>query len=186
MKKIPTIWLRDDTRRYVTEEPNPECLWVFEGEGTATRKYDGTCTMFDGERWWARREVKMDKRCPAGFVEVDHDTVTGKSVGWEPMDQSAFFKWHREALAYEPAHGWYVGTYELIGPKVNGNPEREDRHLLVQHDGAELVPLDSRSFEVIRDVVLRLKGDAGVEGIVFHHPDGRMAKIKARDFAAFS
>jgi hypothetical protein len=27
---------------------------------------------------------------------------------------------------------------------------------------------------------------SGIEGIVFHHPDGRMAKVKGRDFTATS
>lgn len=28
-----------------------------------------------------------------------------------------------------------------------------------------------------------LMGERGVEGVVWHHPDGRMAKLKVRDFA---
>jgi hypothetical protein len=45
---------------------------VLDGEGVATRKYDGTCVMFDGDGWWARREVKPGKTAPAGFV-ADRD-----------------------------------------------------------------------------------------------------------------
>lgn len=30
--------------------------------------------------------------------------------------------------------------------------------------------------------IARWAGERGWEGIVWHHPDGRMAKLKARDF----
>ncbi|GGM52663.1 hypothetical protein ACFFX1_55415 [Dactylosporangium sucinum] len=191
MKKIPTIFLRDfaapSNGRYVTREPNPSCDWVFAGEGVPTRKYDGTCVMFDGEQWWARREVKPGKQPPAGFVEVQVDDTTGKTVGWEPIDQSAFAKFHAEAVAYQNGtgiSGWPVGTYELVGPKVNGNPERAERHQLWAHSAAEVLDHggDGRTFDDIRAQVLAAAKFGGVEGFVYHHPDGRMAKIKARDF----
>ena len=86
MRKIPTLFVRDwdGDPRYVTREVTPGCEWVMAGEGRATRKFDGTCVMFDGERWWARREVKAGKQAPAGFTEIEHDLETGKTVGWEP------------------------------------------------------------------------------------------------------
>ena len=71
MKKIPTVFRRDpDDMRHVTSEVHPDCQWVLDGEGTPTRKYDGTCVMFDGTRWWARREVKPGKTAPNGFEAI--------------------------------------------------------------------------------------------------------------------
>ena len=89
MRKIPTLYLRDENdRRYVTREVNPEAAWVLEGEARATRKFDGTCTKLDDSgNWWARREVKPGKAAPAGFVPEQTDEVTGKTVGWEPIEQ---------------------------------------------------------------------------------------------------
>jgi hypothetical protein len=69
----------------------------------------------------------------------------------------------------------------LIGPKINGNPERTQRHELIPH-GLEPVELLARDFDSIRDAVVSLGADDGWEGIVWHHADGRMAKLKARDF----
>ena len=45
MKKIPTIFERDwdGDRSRVLDKPSPGCEWVFNSEGVATRKYDGTC-----------------------------------------------------------------------------------------------------------------------------------------------
>jgi len=182
VKKIPTVFERDEQdRRYVTDRPNPVCDWVFAGEGVPTWKYDGTCMWFDGTRWWARRELKPGKTPPPEFLEVVHDNITGKTIGWEPVEQSSFARWHAEAFAQHAADTWLPGTYELVGPRVNGNRERTHQHELWMHDTADLVEDGPRTFEGIRERVLDL-GAKGCEGIVYHHPDGRMAKIKARDF----
>src|SRR5215471_9014570 len=122
MRKIPTLFVRDwdGDRRYVLTEVTPGCEWVIAGEGTPTRKYDGTCVMFDGYRWWARREVKEGKPAPEGFIALEADPETGKTVGREPAGQSSFAKYLLEALdaEYDPPFArWPVGTYELIGPK---------------------------------------------------------------------
>ena len=188
MRKIPTLFARDwdGDRRYVLPEVTPGCEWVIKGEGTATRKYDGTCVMFDGERWWARREVKPGKLVPPGFAELEHDEETGKTVGWEPVGQSAFAKLHAQTVT-EQEHalsrhvpGWRPGTYELCGPKVNGNPERCTGHVLVPHEDADVLADAPRDF----DGLAAWLHAHPWEGIVWHHPDGRMAKIKKRDFRA--
>jgi len=184
MKKIPTLFLRDQTDpRYVTRTVHPDCGWVMDGEGVPTRKYDGTCTMFDGQRWWARREVKPGKYPPPNFVSIEFDGVTNKTVGWEPIEQSAFAKYHAETSdGYDEP--WPVGTYELVGPKINGNPEHLDRHRLLLHETAEVIPLANATltFEGVRSAVIAAHEMEGCEGIVWHHQDGRMAKLKRRDF----
>lgn len=179
MRKIPTLFVRDfdNDPRYVTRAVTPGCEWVLKGEGTPTRKYDGTCVMFDGEHWWARREVKRGRPAPAGFTEVEHDEETGKTVGWEPAEASGFSRWLEQAVNGMPRTSWTAGTYELIGPKVNGNPEHASAHVLIRHDSAE--ELDPpRDFD---DLAAWLR-EHPYEGIVWHHEDGRMAKLKARDF----
>lgn len=180
MNKIPTIFERDwdGDRSRVLDTPSPGCEWVFDGEGKATRKYDGTCVMFDGTDWWARREVKAGKTPPAGFVSLEHDHTTGKAMGWEPVEQSPFAKFHAEALLLRP-EGTICpeGTYELCGPKVQGNPEHFETHALIRHADAETMHLADRSFTVIKNALTGLNW----EGFVFHHEDGRMAKIKGRD-----
>lgn len=189
MKKIPTLFVRDwdGDRRYVLPEVTPGCEWVIAGEGTPTRKYDGTCVMYDGDRWWARREVKEGKAAPAGFVALETDPEAAKTVGWEPIELSAFAKWHAEARSGAespqggaPGGSWLVGTYELVGPKINGNPEREERHLLLFHAWAYRLPDAPRDFDGLATWLHAHR----FEGIVWHHPDGRMAKIKKRDFRA--
>ncbi len=179
MRKIPTLFRRDpEAMSRVLDEVNPAAAWVLtDGDQvTATRKFDGTCVKLDGGgAWWARREVKPGKKAPENYRPEETDPNTGKTVGWEPIDQSAFLKAWREAAAdmadLEP------GTYELCGPKVNGNPEGFDRHVLVRHGGERLdrVPTD---LDGLRGWLEEFDG----EGIVWHHQDGRMAKLKRRDF----
>jgi hypothetical protein len=183
VKKIPTMFVRDETdRRYVTDVVTPDCEWVLAGEGTATVKWDGTCTMLDvNGAWWARREVKPGKPYPDAFVEEQHDSVTGKTVGWVPMADSSFAKVHAEALAHP--QGLVPGTYELVGPKINGNPEGFEAHVLLRHGWA---PFSIRNAAQgaprgYADLRRWLRGYPH-EGLVFHHPDGRMAKIKVKDF----
>jgi len=179
MRKIQTLFERDweGDRSRVLDQIVPGCEWVLAGEGAAMRKYDGTCVMFDGTSWWARREVKDGKQPPPGFVSSGHDPVTLKNVGWEPIDQSPFAKFHAEALASSLDDPATEGTYELCGPKVQGNPEKYDGHSLVRHVGVERA-IVKRTFDGMREGLENF----GWEGFVFHHEDGRMAKIKAKDY----
>lgn len=193
MKKIPTVFKRDpDNRKGVLEEWNEDCAWVRDGEGEATKKYDGTCILLEregyGVRGWARREIKPGKTPPENYRPVSTDPLTGKTMGWEPVEQSSFYKPYLEAL--EDLEGFWavmrmmvpIGTYELVGPKINGNPEKAESHRLVRHETASQIYEERpRTFESLRSLVRNLHA-LGVEGVVFRHPDGRMAKLKGRDF----
>lgn len=185
MRKIPTLFVRDEAdRSRVTADVTPGCEWVLRGEGIATRKFDGTCVRIrrDGlhGHGLARRLVKPGKTPPAGYIAVETDQVTGITVGWEPVGQSPFARQFDEAIDELGGFSELLpGTYELCGPKINGNPERiEGAHRLLPH-GLEIhgAPTDP---DAIREFVATLGRD-GVEGIVWRHPDGRMAKLKARD-----
>ncbi len=180
MRKIPTLFVRDpEDMRYLTREVHPDCQWVIDGEGVPTRKYDGTCVMFDGHDWWARREVKSGRPVPAEFILEQEDVRTGNAVGWEPAEQSPFAKFLREAtqgFVVPPA----AGTFELCGPKVQGNPEGYAIHTLVRHADAEVIDSVVPTYEWLA----KWMPSFAFEGIVWHHPDGRMAKVKRKDFRA--
>jgi len=180
MKKIPTVFERDwdgDPSR-VLDNVTPGCEWVFEGEGNALRKYDGTAVLVDASGdVYKRLELRGGKTPPEGFIQVDDDMKTGKIVGWVPVGQGPEDKWYRDALARRTDE-LEEGTYELVGPKVQGNPEQFEQHVLVRHDFCEGAGGLDRSFEGLSEFL----SGTNWEGIVFHHPDGRMAKIKARDF----
>lgn len=178
MKKIPTIFERDwnGDKSRVLNVQTPECAWVFAGEGVATVKYDGTCCLVKDGRLYKRREIKdATIATPEGFLPVDADETTGNVVGWVPVsDTDPADRWHREAFG-----GWEPdGTYELLGPKIQGNSENFPEPMLMRHGSTYWDSPIPRTFDGLREFLAPLD----MEGIVFHHPDGRMAKIKKRDF----
>jgi hypothetical protein len=174
MKKIISLYQRNrDGDRLVSDEVVPGAEWVIAGEGTATRKFDGTCCMVRCGKLFKRYEVKHGKTPPADFeAATDVDENTGKQQGWRPVSEGPEDAYHREAFTgTEP-----YGTYELVGPKVQGNPEGFERHVLIPH-GKHQVDAP-RTFAALREWFTT----AGIEGVVWWHEDGRMVKIKAKDF----
>lgn len=176
MQKIISLFQRNyDGDRLVRDELVPGAEWVRDGEGRATRKYDGTCCMVRGGKLYARYEVKAGKVPPANFEPAsDVDPNTGKRQGWVPVDDGPQWRWHREAFG---AGQYPDGTYELCGPKVQGNPERFTTHVLIPHGDTDLDDCP-RCYAGLQDYLAA----AGIEGVVWHHEDGRMVKIKAKDF----
>lgn len=175
MRKIPTIFHRDESRRLVIDRQNEKAYWVFRGEGISTQKHDGTCCLVRDGVLFKRHELKPGKTPPFGFEAADDDDITGKIMGWVPVGDGPDDARHREAFAY--ARNLSNGTYELCGPKVQGNPEHLSSHALIRHGCVPMSEVPT-SFNELRDFLAPMD----IEGIVWHHPDGRMAKIKKRDF----
>lgn len=176
MKKIPTLFERDwsGDKARVVNVVHKDCGWVLAGEGTATAKLDGTSCMVRDGKLYKRRELREGDAEPSEFELATFDDETKKRVGWVPVDDGPQDRWHREAFSL--VSGLADGTYELLGPKVQGNPEGYQTHALVRHGS---IPLDApRTFDGLKEWL----SGRDIEGIVWHHPDGRMAKIKGRDF----
>ena len=193
MKKIPTLFVRNETTHRVEPTVTPGCEWVLRGEGVATRKIDGTAILLRDSRAYRRREVKKDKKVPTNFELVEHDERTGKRVGWVPVDPSdPSDQYIVEAIRNHPPEMTPPGpdgrTYELIGPKVQQNTENLERHELLAHRSEslhiepQLVDVEGLDSEHACAMLANYVGETPHEGIVWHHPDGRMAKIKRRDF----
>lgn len=176
MKKITTLFKKNpENLGRVINEVDPENEWVMRGEGKATRKYDGTACAVIGGQLYKRYDVKKGREVPVGAIPCqDPDPITGHWPHWVVASGNES-KYHLEAWSDAP-FGWFDGTYELCGPKVQGNPKKFDRHTLVPHGTFILHPV--RTWEGIQEY---LKGH-DIEGIVFHHPDGRMCKIRQSDF----
>lgn len=181
MQKIISLFQRNyDGDRLVRNEVTPGAEWVIAGEGVATRKWDGTCCLIRDGKLYKRYEVKKGGHLPANFEPASEvDPVTGKQQGWLPLGDGPEDRWHRQAFesrkTYAP--GLVDGTYELCGPKIQGNPERCASHTLLIH-GKHFLADAPRDFDGLKEYL----STANIEGIVWHHPDGRMVKIKTRDF----
>ncbi len=178
MQKIVSLFARNyDGDRLVRDEIVPGAEWVAAGEGVATRKWDGTCCMIQGGKLFKRYDAKAGKVPPADFMAAqDPDPKTGHWPGWVPVGDGPEDAWHREAMGRQ---GFLAvdGTYELIGSKVQGNPERLEGHWLIRH-GTTGMNDAPRTFNELREYLR----DKDVEGVVWHHPDGRLVKIKLKDF----
>lgn len=183
MKKIISLFQRNyDGDRLVRDEIVPGAEWVAAGEGVATRKWDGTCCLIKGAQIYKRYDAKHGKTPPPGFIPAQEpDPVTGHHPGWLKCDPAKpEDKWHFEGLKHwlENTQNYVMAdkTFELCGPRINGNPEKLERHTLIPH-GME--KLDApRTFSSLK---LWLEHQS-IEGVVWHHPDGRMVKIKRKDF----
>jgi hypothetical protein len=173
MKKVKSLFAFDRVARRASEEVQAQ--WVMDGEGVATVKYDGTSCLVEGGRLFKRHDARKGRAAPDGWVpcEPAPDPVTGHWPGWLPVDPAdPANRWHVEA--FDGALG--DGTYELVGPKVQGNRYQLERHALWRH-GRDVVDV-ART----RDAIAAWLEASPHEGLVFHHPDGRMAKVRKKDF----
>jgi len=207
MKKVISLFQRNyDGDRLVRDEIVPGAEWVVAGEGVATRKFDGTCCLVEGGKLYKRydhkpdnwkaiqRALKQGRDVPEPIFSSppddfrpaqDPDPITLHWPGWLPVGDGPEDKWHRQVnvaivipdrldkmIDYVPD-----GTYELCGPAIGGNTEGFEVHTLVRHGVEQLVgvPVD---FDGLKEYLR----EANIEGIVWHHPDGRMVKIKRKDF----
>ena len=181
MKKIPSLFKRDFGTHRVYDEVTEGCEWVIKGEGIPTRKFDGTACLIDHSRLYKRYDFKKGRIFPFPKImcikcQPEPDPETGHWPWWVPIiDKDNDDKYHKEA--FNRFRHYDDGTYELCGPKINGNPEGFTCHVLIRH-GSEVLENCPMDFSVL-PIFLKQKE---IEGIVWHHPDGRMCKIKLKDF----
>jgi len=191
MIKIPCLFQRDFTdkrRPLLLRAVTQGCEWVMAGEGIATRKRDGTACLVRAGVLYKRYDVKKGKPVPLGAIPCtpQADAVTGHWPHWVEVGTERESIWHVEAWSglrasdgsrFRLKAALEDGTYELCGPKINGNAERLAEHVFIRH-GSEVLDSIPRDFDRLKEI-LRL---ARYEGIVFHHPDGRVVKIRRDDY----
>ena len=205
MKKTPIVFLMDYENDRITPDVRTGCEWVIQGQGVATIKFDGQAALWKDGKLWKRYDRKLTKQAqarlrrgqdlgsistdlfkvpPEGFVpcEPDPDPVSYHWPGWVPVSRdNPADKWMIQALDGLDSPLIEEATYELVGPTLALNIYGLDRHELWRH-GKEVVELPDRSFEEISRF---LASRDDIEGLVFHHEDGRMAKIRRKDFKLF-
>lgn len=175
MRKIPTMFVRNpDNMSEVTREVTPGCEAAIEGKLRATEKFDGTAVLYRGGKWWKRYTLRQGKICPAEFVPAQEEpTENGKLPGWVPVTPKD--KWHLEGI--RSVFAVPKATYELIGPKIQGNPYRCTVHSLFKHGSVMIYVVDC-SFDGLKDRLMKHK----IEGIVFWNEKEPVCKIKRKDF----
>lgn len=182
MNKMKTLFKKDpcDPLKVIDEI---QCEWVNDEGVTCHIKHDGSACMIKNGNLYKRYDAKINKKTgkrkipPEGAIPCcDPDDITGHWPHWTPVTDAD--KYHKEAfLTVHETEKTDSSTWELCGPKVNGNNETLSCHELKDHS-KHRVFVDSISYQSIRDILFSLIH----EGLVFHHPDGRMCKIRRKDF----
>jgi hypothetical protein len=190
MQKIMSLFQRlreaDPVRgRLVYEAVTEGAEWVIRGEGIATRKWDGVAVLIKDGSAFMRYDLKQGRQAPAEFIpaQAAPDPKTGHWPGWVPADCPAG-KHVMEAVNKAKQmweDGVPDGTYEACGPKIGtrhgANPEKLTEHVLIPH-GKDVIEDAPRTFAGLKEFLQA----RSIEGIVWHHEDGRMVKIKKADF----
>lgn len=185
MDKIPTIFDRGDDFR-VVDKVRAGCEWVLDGEGTATEKLDGTnvrLTVRSGQC------VRLEKRRNPTKVQKKAGIIDGWYVDADEFGNDD--KWIYDAMNKTDVASWPDGEHscEALGPSIQGNPLGLPDHVCVPFNlDIPAFPEIPRTYDGIRKSLATLDSKYSpehlAEGIVFHHPDGRRAKIKRKDFPA--
>lgn len=183
MEKIPTVFDRGPDFT-VIDKVRDGCEWVFEGHGAATEKLDGTNVRLTIR---AGRLVRLEKRRNPTKVQKQQGIIDGWYVDADEHDRGD--RWIWEAARATDLSDWPDGEHscEALGPKIQGNPLGLERHLCVPFNmDVPVYEVPQRSFGDLHEFLAQMESRYApghlAEGIVFHHPDGRRAKIKRRDF----
>ena len=183
MEKIPTIFDRGDNFK-VVDRVRTGCEWVFEGEGAPTEKLDGTnvrLTLRSGQ------VVRVEKRRNPTKVQKQQGIIDG---WYMDADQGApEDRWLFEAVNNTDVAAWPDGEHscEALGPKIQGNDLGLNQHRCVPFNlEIPVYDVPERNFGALKAMLQNLDSRFApghtAEGLVFHHPDGRRAKIKRKDF----
>lgn len=201
MRKIPSIFVRHERSSLVDlEKINKECEWVFEENESMfiTVKRDGTPVRYKNGVWFQRRTCKsrldpgqepfihpIDFEPCQPAPSYDDESKQWEWPGWVPLEQQ-YKKLVSEAVISrgemkDEENGM---TFELCGPKVNGNPEGCATHQLFVHASEMVLWAGAKVLtrEKLEELISALKH----EGVVIYSSrtiDGTMqcAKLKRRD-----
>ena len=185
MRKIKTIFDRDWTgnrsviNKYV-DDFSPEML----KDAKATEKLDGT-----NVRVTVRNHtvVRIEKRRNPDKIQKHK----GIEESWYiDASQSAEDKWINDAVANTDFSTIPDGEWsgEIIGKNIQGNPLNLENNRVVffslgQAPVFENVPTDYEGLKNWLPIQKSKYGNnCGIEGIIWHCPNGDMYKIKVKDF----
>jgi hypothetical protein len=193
MEKIECPFVRklNEKGEYlVTPEITPGYSWVFEDDSVmAIEKLHGTNVSI----------LITDGVITSVWNRTERIPFFNKGKKW--LIEGVLNSFERGYMEFLP-DGQHFG--ELIGPKVNGNPYKLDTHLWIpfktfcqKHLRYKSWGKYPKDFETIsawfeKDLIplyasMQGNRDNGfVEGVVFTHPDGRMAKLRCDMFIWFT
>jgi len=197
MKKIPTIYPKDPNDLGLVVEAEP-----MKGIKYFQVKIDGTSCMIKDGKPYCRLDIKLFKKKNGKIVktftkeELQKKIPEGAIACQEPDEKSGHWPHWTPVLENNPEHKYILegfnnienkidGTYECIGPKINGNPHNMDRHVWVYH----LDPVLRFNLDIYKYGFVYIKGlfeDEELfqwEGLVaYNEKNEPIGKIRRSDF----
>ena len=127
MEKIPTIFDRGENFR-VIDKVREGCEWVFEGDGAATEKLDGTNIRMTIRRGTV---VRVEKRRNPTKIQKKKGIIDGWYVDADEAGRED--RWIYAAVNNTDVSAWPDGEHpcEALGPKIQGNELGLETHLCV-------------------------------------------------------
>lgn len=185
--KIKTIFERDwEGNRKVVETYVDGAFMAITGNCVATEKLDGTNVRLTVRNHMVVRVEKRrnpDKVQKAKGIEEPWYT---EADPYAPGDKHILNAVENTDLSEVPDGEW---SGEAIGPDIQGNPLNLDSNRVYLFSVSKLVePWNDVpvTYEELKEWLPKQKSkygnDCGIEGIVWHCADGRMFKIKKKDF----
>jgi hypothetical protein len=169
----------------LSQETNTENDWVFTDPTTvAYRKLDGASAAIINGKVYYRYMSRQRKNTPAQIpvdgipAQPNIDEATQTHPYWVPAEAKGNGKHHYDAFINQP--NLPDGTYELIGPSINGNAEHAVTNILVPHNANKL--LVKLPTELTRESLKQLIMSQPWEGLVFRNSNDDMCKLRRVDF----
>lgn len=171
MKKMQTLFEQDEKYKVLPK------LRLDIKNYTMSVKKDGTSCMIKDNQLYKRYDANQIKgrQLPKEYIACqDKPNYNGSFPVWIKVDETDHY--HHEA--FNRIDNWEDGTYELCGPKVNGNREGLFAHCLLKHGDETILGL-SLDYDDIKNYLEK----NNIEGIVIKDEDtGIMYKIRKIDF----
>lgn len=155
--------------------------WVFGPDAIPTEKIDGTSTMIQDGKLFARLDAKKGRTIPEGAIPCipAPDENSGSWPHWVPAEERPDFKWHR--VARDNSKDLVDGTFEAVGPHFNGNRHELQDDVLVKH--GSIVITDLPTPLTVDGLIDYIDEHIHMEGIVFENKvTGERAKVRRKDF----
>ncbi len=183
MRKIPTIFKRDENRGGKIKNEYVVDTELF-AIATATEKIDGTNIRVTVR---SHMVVRVEKRRNPDKIQK-HKGIT--EPWYVDASDSSEDKWIMDAVKNTNFAGIPDGEWsgEAVGPNIQGNPLNLEKHEVVfftlnQAPIFENVPTDFEGLKAWLPAQKSKYGNnCGIEGIVWHCSNGKMMKIKTKDF----
>lgn len=184
MKKIRTIFVRDEQTRRVVDQYDKGVDLIVLQSAQPTEKLDGM-----NVRLTVRNHtlVRLEKRRNPDKIQKHKGIIEPWYVDTsESKEDQYLIEAARNTDLSDVPDGEWSG--EAIGPKIQGNPLELERHTVVLFSLGKApllqnVPTDYEGLKAyLPQQMSALNPAKPIEGIVWHGGHGDMFKIKAKDF----